>query len=183
LTRPMRQRLEGSLRLAEVAHRRVDPAQVVDLAVTHRDDRGAAGVGKPYPARQRGMFGIGRQGRLDAHRSAHQRGERRGNVWGGHLNRLLGHLTCLVTLDRVPTRRATSNGPVGAGRSGSSLALHYLLTCASSRNPPGARMSVRIEKLGSVWTVVLSRPEARNAMDGASADALVAAFTRFEADA
>jgi enoyl-CoA hydratase len=44
-------------------------------------------------------------------------------------------------------------------------------------------MSVRIEKLGSVWTVVLSRPEARNAMDGASADALVAAFTGFEADA
>jgi enoyl-CoA hydratase len=44
-------------------------------------------------------------------------------------------------------------------------------------------MSVRIEKLGGVWTVVLSRPEARNAMDGASADALVQAFKQFEADA
>ena len=37
-------------------------------------------------------------------------------------------------------------------------------------------MSVRIEKSGSVWTVIHSRPEARNAMDPKSADALVAAF-------
>ena len=39
-------------------------------------------------------------------------------------------------------------------------------------------MSVRIEKSGSVWTVIHSRPEARNAMDPASADALVAALER-----
>ena len=31
-------------------------------------------------------------------------------------------------------------------------------------------MSVRIEKSGSVWTVIHSRPEARNAMDPKSAD-------------
>ena len=37
-------------------------------------------------------------------------------------------------------------------------------------------MSVRIEKSGSVWTVIHSRPEARNAMDPKSADDLVAAF-------
>ena len=43
-------------------------------------------------------------------------------------------------------------------------------------------MSVRIEKSGSVWTVIHSRPEARNAMDPASADALVAAFEQFDAD-
>ena len=43
-------------------------------------------------------------------------------------------------------------------------------------------MSVRIEKAGSVWTVVHSRFEARNAMDAASADALVAAFEQFDAD-
>ena len=43
-------------------------------------------------------------------------------------------------------------------------------------------MSVRIEKSGSVWTVIHSRPEARNAMDAASADALVAAFEAFDAD-
>ena len=43
-------------------------------------------------------------------------------------------------------------------------------------------MTVRIEKSGSVWTVIHSRPEARNAMDAASADALVAAFEQFDAD-
>ena len=42
---------------------------------------------------------------------------------------------------------------------------------------------VRIEKCGSVWTVIHSRfQEARNAMDPASADALYEAFRRFDAD-
>jgi len=44
-------------------------------------------------------------------------------------------------------------------------------------------MSVRIEKSGKVWTVIHSRPEARNAMDAASAEALVDAFTAFDRDA
>jgi enoyl-CoA hydratase len=43
-------------------------------------------------------------------------------------------------------------------------------------------MAVRIEKSGSVWTVIHSRPEARNAMDARSADDLVAAFEAFDAD-
>jgi enoyl-CoA hydratase/carnithine racemase len=43
-------------------------------------------------------------------------------------------------------------------------------------------MTVRIEKKGKVWTVIHSRAEARNAMDPASADALVAAFRAFDAD-
>ena len=43
-------------------------------------------------------------------------------------------------------------------------------------------MAIRIEKDGHVTTVVHSRPEARNAMDPDSADALVDAFTAFEAD-
>ena len=43
-------------------------------------------------------------------------------------------------------------------------------------------MTVRIEKNGSVWTVIHDRPEARNAMDPASADALTAAFLEFDAD-
>ena len=43
-------------------------------------------------------------------------------------------------------------------------------------------MSVRIEKAGSVWTVIHSRPEARNAMDPDSADALVQAFESFDVD-
>ena len=43
-------------------------------------------------------------------------------------------------------------------------------------------MTVRIEKSGPVWTVIHSRPDARNAMDPASADALVAAFQSFDED-
>jgi enoyl-CoA hydratase len=43
-------------------------------------------------------------------------------------------------------------------------------------------MTVRIEKKGKVWTVIHSRPEARNAMDPESADALTDAFGAFEAD-
>ncbi len=43
-------------------------------------------------------------------------------------------------------------------------------------------MAVRIEKNGPVTTVIHSRPEARNAMDPASADALQAAFLAFDAD-
>lgn len=43
-------------------------------------------------------------------------------------------------------------------------------------------MAVRVEKSGHVTTVIHSRPEARNAMDPDSADALYAAFLDFEAD-
>src|SRR5262249_22845956 len=43
-------------------------------------------------------------------------------------------------------------------------------------------MAVRIEKDGPVWTVIHDRPEARNAMDPKSADALTAAFLEFDAD-
>jgi len=43
-------------------------------------------------------------------------------------------------------------------------------------------MTVRIEKNGPVWTVIHDRPEARNAMDPASADALNEAFLAFDAD-
>ena len=44
-------------------------------------------------------------------------------------------------------------------------------------------MAVRVEKDGAVWTVIHSRPEARNAMDPASAVALYDAFRAFDADA
>jgi enoyl-CoA hydratase len=43
-------------------------------------------------------------------------------------------------------------------------------------------MTVRIEKSGSVWTVIHDRPEARNAMDPKSADELTAAFLEFDRD-
>jgi enoyl-CoA hydratase/carnithine racemase len=43
-------------------------------------------------------------------------------------------------------------------------------------------MAVRIERDGPVFTVVLSRPEARNAVDRATAETLADAFRAFDAD-
>lgn len=43
-------------------------------------------------------------------------------------------------------------------------------------------MSVRVEKRDAVTTVILSRPDVRNAVDRATAEALVEAFKEFEAD-
>jgi enoyl-CoA hydratase len=43
-------------------------------------------------------------------------------------------------------------------------------------------MSVRVEKSGAVTTVILHRPEVRNAVDRETAEALVAAFDDFAAD-
>jgi enoyl-CoA hydratase len=43
-------------------------------------------------------------------------------------------------------------------------------------------MAIRLERRGSVATVVMDRPEARNAVDGPAARALAAAFREFEAD-
>jgi enoyl-CoA hydratase len=44
-------------------------------------------------------------------------------------------------------------------------------------------MSIHIEKSGRVTTVIIDRPEARNAIDRPTAEALTAAFRRFDADA
>jgi enoyl-CoA hydratase/carnithine racemase len=46
-----------------------------------------------------------------------------------------------------------------------------------------APMSVRIERQGPVTTVILARPEVRNAVDPATAKALADAFRAFDADA
>jgi len=43
-------------------------------------------------------------------------------------------------------------------------------------------MTVRVERDGPVYTVILSRPEVRNAVDGATAAALYDAFTEFDRD-
>ncbi len=43
-------------------------------------------------------------------------------------------------------------------------------------------MPVRVEQQGAVTTVILARPEARNAVDRVHAEALAAAFRAFEAD-
>lgn len=42
--------------------------------------------------------------------------------------------------------------------------------------------SVRIDRQGPVWTVILDRPSARNAVDPETAEALLAAFEAFDAD-
>lgn len=47
--------------------------------------------------------------------------------------------------------------------------------------PPEAA-AVRVERHGAVSTVILSRPAARNAVDGATADRLADAFREFDAD-
>ena len=46
----------------------------------------------------------------------------------------------------------------------------------------GNQQTVRVEKKGPVSTVILNRPEVRNAVDSAAAKALVDAFRTFEAD-
>ncbi|MFD5698932.1 crotonase/enoyl-CoA hydratase family protein [Streptomyces lasiicapitis] len=48
--------------------------------------------------------------------------------------------------------------------------------------PAAADVPVRIERQGPVTTVVLSRPHARNAVDGPTAKALADAFRAFDAD-
>jgi len=42
--------------------------------------------------------------------------------------------------------------------------------------------AVRVERRGPVTTVILNRPEVRNAVDGPTAAALVTAFEDFDAD-
>lgn len=44
-------------------------------------------------------------------------------------------------------------------------------------------MSIKIERSGGVTTVILARPERRNAIDGATASALASAMRDFDADA
>jgi len=43
-------------------------------------------------------------------------------------------------------------------------------------------VSVLIERTETVWTVLIDRPEARNAVDGPTAEALADAFRQFDAD-
>jgi enoyl-CoA hydratase len=43
-------------------------------------------------------------------------------------------------------------------------------------------MTIRVERAGPVTTVIMDRPEARNAVDGPTAAALVGAFRDFDAD-
>src|SRR3954470_22384051 len=42
-------------------------------------------------------------------------------------------------------------------------------------------MSVKVDKQGAVWTVIIDRPEVKNAVDRPTAEALAGAFRAFEA--
>lgn len=46
----------------------------------------------------------------------------------------------------------------------------------------GGPVSVRTEKLGTTWSITIDRPSRRNAIDRTTAEALEAAFDRFEED-
>ncbi|KNZ31669.1 MAG: enoyl-CoA hydratase [Methylibium sp. NZG] len=50
-------------------------------------------------------------------------------------------------------------------------------------NPTETFHNLIVERLGTVWTVTLNRPQVRNAVDGPTARALAAAFRAFDADA
>ncbi|MEO6363832.1 MAG: crotonase/enoyl-CoA hydratase family protein [Caldimonas sp.] len=53
------------------------------------------------------------------------------------------------------------------------------MPCDREHDDPAA---VRVDRDGDVWTVTIDRPEVRNAVDGPTARALVAAFRAFDAD-
>ena len=57
-----------------------------------------------------------------------------------------------------------------------------LLVARSPRVSYAGRMTVRVERSGPVTTVILDRPEVRNAVDGPTAQALADAFRAFDAD-
>jgi enoyl-CoA hydratase len=52
----------------------------------------------------------------------------------------------------------------------------------SAMSTGAGQSSVRVERDGPVYTVVLSRPEVRNAVDGPTAEALLEAFLAFEGE-
>ena len=56
------------------------------------------------------------------------------------------------------------------------------MSTAAGGAGPGRPEAVRVERSGPVTTVVLSRPERRNAVDGPTAAALAEAFREFDAD-
>jgi enoyl-CoA hydratase len=55
-------------------------------------------------------------------------------------------------------------------------------TPAGKAAPPAPKPAVRVDRSGPVTTVILDRPDARNAVDGPTAAALAEAFADFDAD-
>src|SRR5580692_7336726 len=54
---------------------------------------------------------------------------------------------------------------------------------AGSARTPAKASAVRVDRAGPVTTIILNRPEVRNAVDGPTAGALAEAFADFDADA
>src|SRR5271165_1162509 len=82
-------------------------------------------------------------------------------------------------------RRATAVGVARKRIARQLLPLREGTRNAARRNATGGgdmREAVRVERTGPVTTVVLNRPEARNAVNGPTAAALVAAFEEFDND-
>ena len=86
-----------------------------------------------------------------------------------------------------PTANIFSSSDNSVKYAGNHVGLrHRVVVEGSQYQMTGVRrlssMAVRIEKDGPVWTVIHDRPEARNAMDPKSADALTTAFLEFDSD-
>jgi enoyl-CoA hydratase len=83
-----------------------------------------------------------------------------------------------ATDGRVGTRAESSARPASAGTASLTAA-----TGPPAAGPAQARAAVRVDRSGPVTTVILDRPEVRNAVDGPTAAALAEAFADFDADA
>src|SRR5882724_6883736 len=59
---------------------------------------------------------------------------------------------------------------------------HYRLRQENEEKPMAETPAVRVERDGPVTTVILCRPDVRNAVDGKTASALADAFLAFERD-
>src|SRR5688572_1595830 len=59
---------------------------------------------------------------------------------------------------------------------------HALSATATTTRTRRSEMTVRIDKSNEVWTVILSRPDVKNAVDGDHASQLSAAFRAFDSD-
>src|SRR5215467_732051 len=97
-----------------------------------------------------------------------------------------------VTAPMVAARQACATARVSLGRAdGCATRTNHLtdvlaaieaVTVVCTIPYPEAMMTVRVERSGPVTTVILDRPEVRNAVDGPTATALAEAFAAFDAD-
>src|SRR5436309_2914858 len=82
--------------------------------------------------------------------------------------------------DQARSRRGTNQDALATSAGGLCADFHHLR--ADCRFMGTDSDQVRYERHGSTALVTIDRPERRNAVDGPTAEALQAAFERFEAD-